>query len=270
MLEQKRKLEKEIRESVTSLMDDLLTKVEEMQKNERLKEIANKVQMHKLRLFTQKWRKKISVNKRKRRAMDQNPIWLPSRTVNEEAKQLFTDSQNFTLQNIKRYKFGKSSDVAIPQPINLETINVKHIYRLLLNSYMKIYTRPQKELFWKLTVSLPDYQELRLGLNVIQNVLNQFFQWKDRFGSSSIVDQYRADRIFTYCIEKKQGVSFSFLNFIFMCSSSNFINLRYTPLRATLMAYSSYRMSPLNFCINASVKGYNNFQSLPKFQSPLS
>lgn len=193
-------------------MNDLLKKVEENVKQQRLKEISRNVVKQKMLLFIDKWKRKSLSNKRKRQAMDQNPIWLPSRTTTEEALQLYTDNQDLNLLNIKRYKCGKSDEILLPVADKIPKMNVKCIYKTLMKSYMRICERLQKEMFWKVTVSLPDFREFKVGLNYIEEVLTDIFQWKDRYGGTSIVNQYIGETRLNYAIEKKQGVSLCCVN----------------------------------------------------------
>lgn len=206
MAEKERLLTLEIKKTVSELMDNLLTKVEEIHKKERLKEIALKVKNLKIKLFVQKWQQKCRVNKRKRHAIDQNPVWLPTRTVNEEAHELFSSNQAMALRNIKRYKCGKSCDIVVPEKRPITKFNVEHYYNLLIQSYCKMRIRLPKEIFWKVAVSLPDFQEVKSNLHIIEDLMTNYFNWKDRYGSTSTIDQYRNDKLFGYCIEKKQGV----------------------------------------------------------------
>ncbi|KAF5296504.1 hypothetical protein FQR65_LT01493 [Abscondita terminalis] len=205
MAEKERLLTLEIKKSVEKLMDDLLKKVEEIRKKERLAEIALKMTNLKIKLFVQKWQQKCRFNKRKRHAIDQNPVWLPTRTLDEEASQLFTSNQAISLRNIKRYKCGKSCDIVVPKKPEVVKFNVERYYELVMQSYCKMRIRLPKEIFWKVTVSLPDFQEMKNGLNVIEELTTKYFGWKDRYGTTSIIDEYRQEKLFAYCVDKKQG-----------------------------------------------------------------
>ncbi|KAK5641742.1 hypothetical protein RI129_010289 [Pyrocoelia pectoralis] len=205
LMEKERLLRIEINKTVTELLNDVLTKVETIRKEERLKEIATNIKNFKTRLFVSLWRKKCRLNKRKRHAIDQNPVWLPARSTYEEAKELITTNQNLMFQNIKRYKCGKSCEVVAPDKEPIKSIDIRHYYKILLESYTKMRIRLPNEFFWKVTISLPDFKEVKIGLNVMESVLMQYFDWKDRYGSTARIDQYRDNKLLGYCIEKKQG-----------------------------------------------------------------
>ncbi|KAB0793365.1 hypothetical protein PPYR_12985 [Photinus pyralis] len=206
LVEKERLLRIEINKTVTELMNDLLARVEAIRKEERLNDIATNIRNFKTRQFVALWKKKCRLIKRKRHAIDQNPVWLPERSVSEEAAQLLTANQELMLQNIKRYKTGKSYEIAASEREQVDSIDISYYYKLLLASYTKMQTRLPNELFWKVTVSLPDFKEVKVGLSVIESVLMQYFKWKDRYGSTARVDQYQSGKLLGYCIERKQGV----------------------------------------------------------------
>ncbi|KAF5270602.1 hypothetical protein FQA39_LY01340 [Lamprigera yunnana] len=206
LIEKERLLSLEIKTSVSKLMDDLLAMVEEIQKKERLKEIETKMKNYKMKLYVQKWQQKCRIKKRKRFAIDQNPIWLPTRTLNEEAQELITQTQRMTLQNMKRYKCGKSYDVVLPEIKTVEKFNLEKYFELIMQSYCKMRVRLSNEIFWKVSICLPSFMEMKVGLQFVENILTTYFNWKDRYGSTSTVEVYKGIRSFGCCIEKKQGI----------------------------------------------------------------
>ncbi|XP_018319008.1 uncharacterized protein LOC108732612 [Agrilus planipennis] len=203
---EKAKME-EIATAVTQVMNDLINQLEENLKCERLQEIKENIKNWKLKLFVHKWRSKIESKKRKRKIIETSPVWISTRSADREASQLFTGMQELTLQNIKRYKLGKPIDLELPKRPKIDKIDFYKLSQSLLNT-VKNETKLSKEIFWKVTISLPDFREMKHGLPALEDILTDYFEWKeDKYGTTALIKMTKLLSYKVTCsIERKQGV----------------------------------------------------------------
>ncbi|XP_044255219.1 protein xmas-2 isoform X2 [Tribolium madens] len=221
--EAKRKQERrkyiEIKATVSNVISEILDTVEEKIKCETLVEIRRKIRDRKLQNVITKWRE-YSRRKRKRKALDFNPMWFGGRSITEEVRELRTDSQNLVLtNNNKRYKWGKPFDIPIKDD-DVGKIDLSELtYKLLTKKYWDVEMKFHNELFWKVIVSLPN------DLTHVEKVLDSCINWQQRDNSSVLIQQSKSVPTVTYCIEKQKGLAVNTRNdtngFIFIANCFN-------------------------------------------------
>ncbi|CAH0563729.1 unnamed protein product [Brassicogethes aeneus] len=197
----------EIQKTVQDVVNFLVSSTEETHKSATLKQIKSKIQNRLvLKMFGQ-WRNTIVKNKRKRKAVDYSPIWVNTKSIPEEAKELHTSTQDLTLKYMKRYKKGVPYDINALAEKQIEKINLVTLtYGSLSKRFHELGLGLQKNIFWKVSISLPSKDELETGLTRIEETLDKFLQWKDKSGTKILIEQSKAYRqSVTYCLERQQG-----------------------------------------------------------------
>ncbi|RZC37283.1 xmas-2 [Asbolus verrucosus] len=196
----------EIKVAVNDTIDCLLNQVEENIKEEKLAEISRRIHDRKLKQVIAKW-KENTRRKRKRKAIDFNPLWFGTKTLQEEADELRICSQELTLFSIKRYKKGLPFEIPLKEDKVINKIDLCELtYNLIVKKYLELDMKLHQELFWKITVSLPNELEFGCGLNHVEKVLENHIQWKERNSTTVLVQQSKSSPTVTYCVEKQKGL----------------------------------------------------------------
>ncbi|KAK9888021.1 hypothetical protein WA026_000305 [Henosepilachna vigintioctopunctata] len=126
---------KEIKTAVEELIPEMLERVEENLRIEKIEEIRKKTQRRILTQTFQVWRNNVLKIKRKRKAVACSPIWACTRSPCEEASELKMESQNLALQNIKRYKYGKSLTLKCNETKVMKKIDFKKLANVISKRY---------------------------------------------------------------------------------------------------------------------------------------
>lgn len=199
----------EIRNVVGSVLRTIIKEIDDKVCSEQLEKIRRKIQERMMLGVIRKWRQIVLKNKRKRKAMDCSPVWINTKTLEQSAKELFTASQELTLKLRKRYKYGKALDINPIEEHKISKINLFQLTFAALNQrFFNLKGTLQKNIFWKVEISLPDHYELRNGLTRIEDTLKQAFQWEDRNGTIMLIEQIKPNLMqsVTYCIERQRGL----------------------------------------------------------------
>ncbi|XP_018570811.1 germinal-center associated nuclear protein [Anoplophora glabripennis] len=200
---------KEIHDTVGSILRNIVKEVDDKICLERLRDIKQKMRDRTLLRIVHKWQQIVLKNKRKRKAMDCSPVWVNTKTLEQCAEELYTTSQELTLKLRKRYKYGKALDI---EPIEEDKISKINLFQLTYSSlnqrFFDFKGTLQKNIFWKVEISLPDHYELRNGLIRIEDTLKDAFKWEDRNGTIMLVEQTKPNPMqsITYCIERQRGL----------------------------------------------------------------
>lgn len=210
--ETKRKAEmkklQEIKSTVAQVVKKLVSDVEEKLKEAKLKEIRENLLKAKIKCMFKKWHNKTKQNKRKRKAVDQCPVWIYSKSLDEEAEELYTQTQEDTLKDMKRYKKGESVDIKIYKETIPDKIDFHELaFKILLTYKPKMENRIRTRVYLKINMSLPDTFELSQGLQRIIQPIDCLFEWKTRNNVKSVLEEYRNsfNRI-VYYVENQQGI----------------------------------------------------------------
>ncbi|XP_044729287.1 uncharacterized protein LOC123292639 [Chrysoperla carnea] len=97
--------QKEREQIVESLLDELINAIEIHETQQRLKQIGNNIKLWKIQYIVKKWRNRVSNIRKKRKAVEDSPVWVAKRSYIDEANELYTANQNLTLANMKQYKY---------------------------------------------------------------------------------------------------------------------------------------------------------------------
>lgn len=202
-------LEKEISDTVRDVLNELTTAVDNQICNEKMSILRNNIQKRRVLRMFKKWRDVIRKNQRKRKAMDCSPVWINTKTLSQSASELRTPSQDLTLALIKRYKYGKPLDIGTLIEEDIPQINLFNLtYPTLNRRFFDLTQKPQKTMFWKIVISIPDENELINGVHRIENTVDQAFKWEEKNGDTMLIDHVRlnSSESVTYCVEKQQGM----------------------------------------------------------------
>ncbi|KAG5891307.1 hypothetical protein JTB14_002868 [Gonioctena quinquepunctata] len=202
--------ELEIINTVKNVMESIITKVESDICNEKIEALNGRIKNRILKKILKSWHTTVLSNKRKRKAIDCSPVWVNTKTLKQSAEELHTSSQDLTLQFMKRYKFGKPFDIEVCIDDSISRLNIFQLtYSTLNQRFYDLTGISQKNIFWKLLVSLPDDRELPNGLRRIEENLTRLFDWKDQNGRTLLVEKVKcnATESMTYCIEKQKGTN---------------------------------------------------------------
>ena len=223
--EQERRKNVEIKAAVCNVVSDLLDAVEENIREEKLAQIARRMHDRKVRSVVAKWRESTR-RRRKRKALDFEPGWFGARSVKEEAEELRMSGQSLTLQSMKRYKRGRPLEVPVSDVGELSKIDLCELtHKLLRKKFLEVDMKIHRELFWKVTVSLPHEVEYGCGLNHVEKVLDSYIKWEKRGLTTVVVEQSKSLPTITYCLEKQKGLIVNTRNdtngFIFIADDFN-------------------------------------------------
>ncbi|CAG9856572.1 unnamed protein product [Phyllotreta striolata] len=206
--EKERLRDKEIKDSVKKVLNNLVGEVDEMIRFEKLEAIKARVQKRLLLRMVGMWKNRILKNKRKRKAVDCGPMWFSKKSLQQSAEELHIDSQNLTLNLMKRYKYGRALNIEQLSDELIEKINIHQLtYGILKNRMFELTVNKPKNIFWKVLISIPDKSELATGLNRIEEILDKAFPWKKIDGQSLHLEYTKPSALesVTYCVEKQQG-----------------------------------------------------------------
>ncbi|XP_022916945.2 protein xmas [Onthophagus taurus] len=258
-LELEKKLEKErieenkklmeIKKCVSNLLNDLLTQVEEKNRIEKLQEMKTKLINEKTKLFGKKWLKLVDLKKRKRKNLDDWPLWIE--TDNRE----LIDFDQTILMDMKRYKSGKSNQIELTPKLNDE-LNLDQIFIDILKTnltkfeyYLKIdFCFSKKPSLKKIEEKLAELLDLDSNINKSKHILgkrvNYCFKRYDYFNN-----------------ELNHG--FIFVNDVF---DDDF----YTKLEEILKNFNNNTPLPVAFILNESINPnhvvkLNNFDLISNY-----
>nr|CAI5856118.1 unnamed protein product [Callosobruchus analis] len=206
---EKQRKEIEIRTIVAEVVSTLVEAVDEIHRKEKLEALKQKIKNRLTAKVIKQWQNIVLRNKRKRKAMDCSPVWINTKTLKQEAEELHTSSQDLTLALKKRYKYGKSIEIDLVLDDKFEKIDLYNMTQATLKKrYYDLTGRTQKNIFWKVVLSIPDEEELQNGLNGIEETLSNALNWKDRNGTKVVIERHKLTPVesITYCVEKQKGL----------------------------------------------------------------
>ncbi|XP_072379347.1 uncharacterized protein xmas [Diabrotica undecimpunctata] len=200
--------EMEIKSDVKNLINSLVDKVDHLIRQQRL--IAIKENMERrlvLKIFCE-WKTNASKNRRKRKAIDCSPLWINTKTLEQSAHELSVSSQDLNLTLMKRYKYGKPLDIEHLLMEDFKCVNLFELtYAVLKNRIFELTVNKPKNIFWKVVVSLPDANELKVGLNRLEEAMESAFLWSKSENRYLHLEHCKPNNLesVTYCVEKQQG-----------------------------------------------------------------
>ncbi|XP_060522583.1 protein xmas isoform X2 [Cylas formicarius] len=199
---QERQKNLEIQNTVNLLVKEMLKKVDEQMREEKLSKIKRSIHNRFLLTLCHRWRNAAIRKIKKRKALDCGPVWLNSRDATECARELHMESQELTLSLAKRYKQGRPVDIHIAQEPIVGTLNLFNLtYAALRRRLFELKEKWHQHIYWKVTVSLPGQEELDAQLHKLETMLQNHINWKENNKTLYIEDH----KTVTYCVEKQQG-----------------------------------------------------------------
>ncbi|XP_050297834.1 uncharacterized protein LOC126737128 isoform X2 [Anthonomus grandis grandis] len=194
----------EIQLTVKTIVTKMVETVDLKIRQETIKRIRENIKRRSVLAIGKKWHSIASKRVKKRKALDCNPIFVHTKTVEQCAKDLQSKSQTLALSNMKRYKLGKSLEIPIVehQPIgNLKLFQLT--YPSLRRRLCELKEKWHRHIYWKVVISIPDIDEMDTGLHKLEETLKSYIGWRpDRYGNVAYIEQCKT---VTYCVERQQG-----------------------------------------------------------------
>lgn len=188
----------EIRSAVFTVVSKLVTDVEKNYRKNRLKELRTNVLA---RFALQKWRVKVSSNKRKRKAIDLGPLWMNKLTSQEIAKELSIPQQSLTLNLMKRYKRGVANNSPEGRVLPLvEKLDARTLMQLTANHLLRNAMqakRLQNDIFWKVGVY---FEERADDGDLVRKTMDEAMGWDQ---VKVLLKRVKVNQNnLTYCLQK--------------------------------------------------------------------
>ncbi|KAK9744772.1 SAC3/GANP family [Popillia japonica] len=203
MEELERKRAAEMKSTIRSIIEELVVRVDENITRDKLKSISQRIKSRKALFYFRKWRNCVAVNKRKRKSIDQWPIWINATTLEEEARELRMRYQDETLQYMKRYKSGVPIRIEVCRDLAVDRIDLEKLSRQILSRNFRRSTVRPAENCLKIDVFVASLSYMNTNLKWVENVLNELFDWKDN--DYKLVEDVKVlNNTIRYCIQRKQ------------------------------------------------------------------
>lgn len=203
----RRKKELEIKSAVFDVMQDLVVKVESKVREDKLRSISNRFRLRRASFYFNKWRHCVLINKRKRKAIDQWPIWVNWTTLREEASELHMKNQEESLKYMKRYKNGTSDEIIGMHDLVIEEIDLEKLTRNILKSNFRNSPVISQRNFLKVEIFIASLSYMNTSLKWVENIVNKLFGWEDK-GYESVKEVKVSNYRFVYCINRKEGYKY--------------------------------------------------------------
>ncbi|CAH1116423.1 unnamed protein product [Phaedon cochleariae] len=198
----------EIIKDVKDTIDSMIDQVHRKLSNERMVEIKNNIKRRIVLKVFKLWHNIVLKNKRTRKVMEYSPVWINTESLEQCAVGLHIPSRNLALRFMERYKHGKPLEIRMIGDDTVSKINIFELtYSALTKRLYEVTGKFHKSIFWKVSVSIPNEQEIEQGLERMEHVLNRVFQWKQQNGRTYVIEQVKQDHVesMTYCIERQKG-----------------------------------------------------------------
>ncbi|KAL6266461.1 hypothetical protein P5V15_003309 [Pogonomyrmex californicus] len=198
----KRILSEVINETTYEMCDAVLTaEIEQQRKLEAmLLRIKNRVVVG----CVNAWKQYVARKKRQRAALEDTPVWLQRRSVEETARMLYTKEQEVVLQNMRKRR-SEPEDVMVNATEILAPIEVI-VYAGIKENLRLLDIDPLPNVYWKLVISWPDLVN-RLILWHHKKIMNRYLYPND-FTMDPIVKIYQPNPYETLhvCIRHFEGL----------------------------------------------------------------
>ncbi|XP_011876845.1 PREDICTED: uncharacterized protein LOC105566982 [Vollenhovia emeryi] len=152
------------------------------------------------------WRQHVARKKRQRAALEDTPVWLQRRSVEETARMLYTKEQEVVVRNMMRKRRrGETEDVAAGTTETLAPIEAI-VYAGVKENVRSLDLEPLPNVYWKLVISWPDLAN-RAVLWYYKKLMNEYL-YPDNFTMDPIVKIYRSNPYETLhvCVRHFEGL----------------------------------------------------------------
>lgn len=218
---------------------------QEIHFKKKLREIQERVKNRAIMRCYKVWRQYTFKKKQRREALDDTPVWLQKRSIEECAKLLYHQEQDVVIKNMRRKRF--KSDTEEINKISLAPIEV--IVHAGIKENLKssdIETIPST--FWKMVISWPDLEN-RVVLWQHKKIMNKYL-CPDDYTTEPIIKTYRPNPYETLniCIRHFEGlISEHHLigmdALLFIIAASEELNAVVKRLKKTIL--SRYKLMPI-------------------------
>ncbi|KAK2582599.1 hypothetical protein KPH14_004887 [Odynerus spinipes] len=153
---------------INEMCDTILS--EEIENYQKVENFIKKKSEQRTRKYFYLWKTRALKKNQQREALDNTPIWLQKKSVDECAKILYREGQKLVIENMcRRQHMEKVSKSPINNLAPIEVIIYAGIKENLKSLDMHIST----DLFWKLVISWPDLQN-RTDLWHHKKIINRY------------------------------------------------------------------------------------------------
>lgn len=152
--------EKKLKLEVGNLLKEMLVQVDQLVRTERLNRLERSVKKHRLAECFNQWRDVTRIARKKRKCFFDNPVWIPSKSIQVMAQELYTENQELTLNNMKRYKRGIAQQPVVHEPVQIHAVDMcQTVWRTLFETLCGRDGLLQLNVYWKVGISLPESVE---------------------------------------------------------------------------------------------------------------
>ncbi|XP_015599543.1 uncharacterized protein LOC107269801 [Cephus cinctus] len=195
----KKIMEDMVNQIVLESCEDILNEIYIQQ---RLLEISQKIKRRLIMKYYMTWRQCASKKRREREALDNTPVWLQKRSVEECANLLYRPDQHLVIESMRRKKIKREVEKPKRQMEPIEVIihnGVKENAK-----YLDIEAVPNT--FWKMVISWPDLEK-RFLLWKHKKIMSEYL-CPDDFTTEPIIKTYRPNSYETLnlCIRQAEGL----------------------------------------------------------------
>lgn len=189
-------------DEVAREMCDAILSVE-IDSRRRLQAMSLRIRNRVIARYFIAWRRYVTKRRRQRQALEDTPVWLQKRSVEECAKMLHSREQELAIQNMRKRRLEQEDATSGTE--NLAPIEFI-VHAGIRENLRLLDINPATNVFWKLVISWPD-----LGNRAVfwhyKKMMNEYL-YPDDFTMEPIVKIYRPNlyEIVHVCIRHFEGL----------------------------------------------------------------
>ncbi|KAK0156776.1 hypothetical protein PV328_012325, partial [Microctonus aethiopoides] len=162
------------------LKTEILTK-------KKIEDISNRMKKRIVLKYYAIWCRRVKTRKQQRMALENTPVWLPTRLLSECANNLYKKEQNLVIQNM-RSKQKTDIDYINDQRNYLVPVEVQ-IYNGIKKNAERLSIELSSIMYWKMIISWPDLHEKFL-LGRYKKIMCEYFSPRD-YSIDPIIKTYK-------------------------------------------------------------------------------
>lgn len=247
----------------------------ELRVHRSLQSLQTKNQQRIAKKYFNLWLENVLIIKLKRKAIEETPIWIPARSVDEEASLLYRENQKSALENILNYKNFSVDSIFVEHETVKKINQLRELCENIITSSQNL--KPKSKAYWKVIISIPDEIEGSYWSKYLDNWVDRAFretddskdknqlhlnEYFDRNYATSVAISYRKNIGCCNNIEDLLGMN----SMIFFTMSDSFSQTR---MKERLMKVLKHRDRPtfsfIIICVkakhdaNCDVKEFDSF-----------